>query len=311
MRWRSQPADPAHFWISVAPRSWPGDEGLWLDLARGGLGTAPLKPVETSDPWRSDPPEDVVYLPPVPSHLEGRRTDLASSLRDLGTPFLAQQRVGTGLALDPDSVVFDPLEVLITGAEESLASVAPGSKVVWPLIAGLTDDRRLWEKGLAALAAAGVRHVQPLAPHFEPAEKRRLVERAGEESFDTLFHGDEPDERAFSGLAAAHGFRPFLPRPLPPAGLRRENRRLAEQLAIAAELWLRLGRAESGGQDLFRSARLVDRERHDLSALCREGNLGVFPWLDALSSGVISDFVASGRASLVEELEAEYLRAAG
>jgi hypothetical protein len=188
-----------------------------------------------------------------------------------------------------------------------MAGLPAGAKVVWPLIAGLTDGRGQWAEGLEVLAAAGVRSVQPLALDLEPADKRRLVERAGEESFDALFHGGLPSERLFSKLATDHGFRPFLPRPLPPVGARRENRRLAEQLASAGEVWLRVGRSESGGQGLYRSARGVDRESHDLSALCREGNLGVFTWLDPLSSQVITDFVKTGSSTLVQELEAEYL----
>jgi hypothetical protein len=203
--------------------------------------------------------------------------------------------------------VFDPLEALLAGNSERLQGLPSGSRVVWPLITGLTDDRGQWEKGLAALAAAGVKHVQALALALDPAAKRRLVERAGDETFDSLFHGEPPSERRFSSLAAERGFRPFLPRPLPTMGVNRENQKLAEQLATAGELWLRVGRPESGGQDLFRSARWVDRESHNLSTLCREGNLGVFPWLDSTSSQVIAEFVTTGTASLVRELESEYL----
>lgn len=309
MRWTSQPPDPLHFWIGLAPRSWPVDAGLWVDLAQGGLGVASRLPAELPIRWQVEPPGEAVYLPPVSQELESRRRDLANSIVELGEPVLIQQVVGAGQGSDSVSVsvVFDPLEALLAGQLESLAGLPTGSKVVWPLIAGLTDDPAQWEEGLGALAAAGVEHVQPLALDLEPADKRRLVERAGEESFHALFHGDQPSEQLFSSLAADRGFGPFLPRPLPPAGVRRENRRLAEQLARAGELWLRVGRSESGGQDLYRSARWVDRESHDLSALCREGNLGVFPWLDPLSSQVIADFVNTGNSTLVQELEADYL----
>lgn len=307
MKWTSQPPDPLHFWIGISPRSWPGDQGLWVDLARGAIGATSKSPAEIPVQWTTEPPADVVYLPPVSKELESRRSRLAGSLMELGTPVLVQQCVSAATTVDRGAVVFDPLEALLAGNLDSLGELPAGTKVVWPLIAGLTDDQAEWEEGLEALAAAGVSHIQPLALDLEPADKRRLVQRVGEEAFHALFHGEPPSERIFSSLAAAKGFGPFLPRPLPLAGVRRENRRLAEQLALAGELWLRLGRSESGGQELYRSARWVERETHDLSSLCREGNIGVFPWLDALSREVITEVVATGAATLVQDLEREYL----
>jgi hypothetical protein len=307
MRWTSQPADPLHFWIGLVPRSWPVGEGLWVDLARGGLGSAAKVRNEIPERWTGEPPAEVVYLPSVPEDLESRRSGLVGSLVDIGAPVLVQAEAGTVPKVDPRWVVFDPLEALLVGNTGVLRDLPSGSRVVWPLIAGLTDDREQWEEGLAALASAGVKHVQPLALALDPASKRRLVERTGDETFDLLFHGAPPSEREFSSLAAERGFGPFLSRPLPTKGASRENQKLAEQLAMAGELWLRVGRSESGGQNLYRSARWVDRESHDLSTLCREGNLGVFPWLDSTSSQVITEFVTAGTASLVQELEREYL----
>ena len=307
MRWAPQPPDPLHFWIGLAPRGWPVGEELWIDLARGGLGSAARVFSEIPRGWTAEAPSVVVYLPPVPEELASRRSGLAGSLGDAGAPVLAQIPVGSVASLDSEWVVFDPLEALLSGRLELLQGLPSGSRVAWPLIAGLTDRAELWDEGLAALAEAGVEHVQPVALELGPAEKRRLVERVGEESFHSLFHGVRPSERLFSERAAERGFRPFLPRPLPTEGTIRGNQRLAEQLALAGELWLRVGRSESGGQDLYRAARWVDRERHDLSTICREGNLGVFPWLDPTSALVITDFVSTGAAKLVQELEAEYL----
>lgn len=307
MRWNPQPADPVHFWIGLAPRSWPAGEGLWVDLARGGLGSPSKVSNEIPERWPGEPPNELIYFPTVSEDLEDRRTDLAGSLVTAGTPVLVQAPVGSAPKVDPRWVVFDPLEALLAGRTELLEGLPSDSSLVWPLVAGLTDDRGQWEAGLAVLVTAGVKHVQPLALALDPAAKRRLVERAGDESFDSLFHGEPPSERSFSSLAADRGFRPFLPRPLPTRSAIRENQKLAEQLATAGELWLRVGRSESGGQNLFRSARWVDRESHDLSTLCREGNLGVFPWLDPTSSRVITEFVTEGSASLVQELEREYL----
>ena len=82
-------------------------------------------------------------------------------------------------------------------------------------------------------------------------------------------------------MAHRHGLEPFLSRPLPrPPVLGAGNRRIGGVLALAGELWLRLGRPVEQGQALYRAARWVDRSSYDLEALAREGNLGVLP-LDA------------------------------
>ena len=85
------------------------------------------------------------------------------------------------------------------------------------------------------------------------------------------------------------------------------TRLLAEELALIGELWFRLGRSESRGQGFYRAARWVDREAHDLTALAREGNLGVVSWLDIESRDLIQEIVANGSASLLAELREEYL----
>jgi hypothetical protein len=66
------------------------------------------------------------------------------------------------------------------------------------------------------------------------------------------------------------------------------NRRIGGALALAAELWLRLGRPVETGQALYRDARWADRTSYDLEALAREGNLGVLP-LDPLSREIVEE----------------------
>jgi hypothetical protein len=183
------------------------------------------------------------------------------------------------------------------------------SAALWPLIAGLTDPPDLVAAGLDALAAAGVAVVQPVVPALSAGDRRRLAAAAGEEAFDRLFHGGEPDERAFARAAAARGIGFLVPRPLPrPPLAGAGNRRIAGWLAVAADLWLRLGRPPSQGQAFFRAARWADETGYDLPALARDGNLGVVAEVDAASRALIEEAAATGeRPALLGELTERYL----
>jgi hypothetical protein len=204
-------------------------------------------------------------------------------------------------------VVWDLLPALLAGDVGAIEGLAPGS-AVWPLVPGLTTERALWDAALPRLAAAGLRHVQPLAIDLDPAEKRRLAVFGDESSFAALFHGEAPSERTFSRYAARWGLAPFRRRPVPAgAGRRSGNRRLAGELLLAAELWLRCERAEAEGHSLLRAGRWVEESDHDVTALAREGNLDVVPWLDATSRAALIETARDGSSRLVADLEAEYL----
>lgn len=320
--------EPSFLWIRYAPRGWPPPPVPWLDLARGGLGAPGREEAETPaarlPELAGGPFDDVVWLPPVPQALRGERDRLAGRLMAAGTPVLVQVLPGERLAMPAATVVFDLTATLLAGgflARDSSAGasspdsadvvsrLAAGSAVLWPLIAGLTDRPALVAAGLDALAAAGVAVVQPVVPTLSAADRRRLAEGAGEEAFDRLFHGAEADERAFARAAARRGMAFLLPRPLPrPPLAGAGNRRLAAWLAVAAELWLRLGRSPSQGQAFFRAARWADETGYDLLALAREGNLGVVEALDAASRALIEEAAASGREpALVAELREDYV----
>ncbi len=84
------------------------------------------------------------------------------------------------------------------------------------------------------------------------------------------------------------------------------NRRIGGALALAAEVWLRLGRSIETGHALYRDARWVDRSTYDLEALAREGNLGVLP-LDPLSREIVAEHEEEGESERLAQLLAEYL----
>ena len=94
--------------------------------------------------------------------------------------------------------------------------------------------------------------------------------------------------------------------PRPPLP-RAENRRVAGLLALAAELWLRLGRPVERAQALFRAARWLDATAYDIDALRREGNLAVVNALDPLARRVVAEAAGGGEPPLLGELMAEYL----
>ena len=307
MRLHSQIPDSRHFWVRHMWRPWPGPQGLWVDLSRLALGG-------TSGPDRIDPSDpneslsDVLYLPPVEPENEEVRAQLGESLTERGTPVIYQVLAGNGPGPNSTISVLDPLSALLRGESDLLAAAPPGGGVIWPLLAGYTDDRGIWERVLAGFADSGVGFVQGIALELSPGEKRRIVEVGGTDGFEALFHGAPVSERAFASAVERSGLSPYLERPLPqgPPALV-GNRELAGVLCSIGELWQSLGRIESRGQELLAAARRIDRDKHDISALAREGNLDVVDWLGEQSRSIIRETVRDGRSSLLEELRREFV----
>lgn len=296
-------------WIAFAPRSWPGADGLWTDLAARRLGSSGRGPVD----WRAadSPLEDVVYLPPVGEGDKPRRDRLARLQRSRGTPVLEQLRPGEGPLGSGVTSVYDLLEPLLARSVAELEGLLPpDSDVVWPLGPGLSDDREFVGEVVAALVASGVRGVHFAVLDLGPAERRRLAEGLGEGGFERVFHGHSLPQRELARAAHAAGLEVFLGRPLPEPPLTgRENRAIAADLYLAAELWTQLDRNPEAGQALFRAAREADRSRHDLASLAREGNLSVLAWLDDTGRELVSERVAGARSRLVAELVSSYRQA--
>jgi hypothetical protein len=295
--------EPSRLWIRHVPASWPAAGGWWTHLAERSLGAEQGGDLPAVDAAGLD---DVVYLPPVPSSLRRQALTLAEALEAAGARPLRQVAVGDGDGRRDD--ILDPLAVLLEDGAAGLADAPGCATAVWPLVPGLTDRPADWEVGLAALRAAGVECVVPLALELDPAARRRLAGVTDEAGYQALFHGPPADERACARAVAAAGLRPFATRPEQSGPPRRTfARQVVAELAQAAELWLRLRRTEAAGQELLRAARWVERTDHDLRALAREGNLAVLPWLDARSRALVSDLAAAGHSRLLAELEDEYL----
>jgi len=310
---RVRAPEPACLWIRYAARGWPPPDAAWYEPPRGGLGARPGdRGAAAPDAPLADllgaPFDDVVWLPPVHPDRAAERDDVARRHLDAGTPVLVHRLPGEPLPPEDAVALHDLLPALLHRDLAALAALPAGASAVWPLIAGCTDEPALWHDGCAALAAAGVAVVQSAVPQLTPVDRRRLAHGLDEAAFQRLFHGGEPDERAFARVAAAAGLAVFLPRPLPrPPATGQSSRRVAAALFLVAELWLRLGRAPSQGQAFFRAARWVDESSYDPEALAREGNLGVVEVLDAASCTLIEDAAArGGEPALLAELLAEY-----
>ncbi len=325
-------AEPARFWIRYAPRAWPGADGPWIDLATAGLGPAAERagPADLPEIGGPQPLDDLLYLPLVPPSHAAARDAVARARLAAGTPVLLQAQLGAAASGRPAAapvppsgavVVADPLAALLAGDLAALDRLPAGAAVVWPLVAGLTDDPALWEAGCGRLAAAGAGVVQVLALDLGPADRRRLVVWCGEAAFEPLFHRPPPAAaaaRAFARTAARHGLAPFLARPaviaagsatFNPAAA--ANRRLAGELALAAELSARLDGPAGRTQALFAAARQADRTAYDLAALAREGNLPALTWLDAAGRRMVEESVAGAPPALLAELLAEYVGGEG
>lgn len=315
----SQLPEPGRFWVRYLPKAWETPDRPWVHLGGGRLGEwvrrgAPRPALESL----SDAPlDDVLYVPPVPPKRGPARDELATARLMDGTPVLVQLFPGEEPKIPPVqgvTFVFDLLAVLLDGDLGKLDRLPTGASVVWPLIAGLTDDPSLWDEGCRRLALAGARCAQALAPALTPQDRHRLLDEkeGGDDLFDALFHREPPPERDFARAAHRHGLDPFLARPLPRAPIvGRENRRIGEVLALAGELWLRLGRPVEQGQSFYRSARWVDETTYDLEALAHEGNLGVIKVFDPTSLAVVAEVVETGESALLAGLLAEYVAPQG
>ena len=310
----TQLPEVGRFWIRYAPKTWEGAERPWIHLGGAVLGDwAKGKPrASESASLSATPLDDVLYVPPVPPRRAAARDELARERLMAGTPVLVQLLPGEESTVPPvagAAFVVDLLQTLLERDLGTLRRLPAGSTAAWPLLPGLTDDPALWELGCRDLAAAGVRCVQATALTLTPADRRRLAERWGGEdgAFEALFHREPRAERDFARVAHRHGLAPFLPRPLPrPPVLGAGNRRIGGALALAAEVWLRLGRPVETGQALYRDARWADRTTYDLEALAREGNLGVLPF-DPLSRLIVDECEQGDESEQVARLLAEYL----
>lgn len=321
--------EPSTFWIACSPRSWRCGGGLWTDLANGRLGgfqqtsqkatshkatsqkamSHKAMSQKTLPLFDAADLDDLLVLPPVPEELARDRDHLAMRWIEAGTPVLLQLRPGELCEVGQAHPIYDLLEPLLDDQLHRFTDLPAGSTAVWPLISGLTDDSDVWDEGLELLQAAGVKCVQPLTLELQPRERRRLAEGRDDDVFDALFHDPPPSERSFACSADRHGLAVFMRRPRS-GGIPRveNNRRIAADLALAGELWLRLGRSVASGQALFRAARGAENTDKDLVALAREENLMVMTWLDAKTLEVTEEIIREGTSVLLQELMDEYLR---
>jgi hypothetical protein len=260
---------------------------------------------------------DVVLLPvSEEAHTRGKQ-GLASALAASSSSVLDQRFADETSSADRSvALVADPLDVLLSGGLGALSNLGlpAGAIVVVPLLPAVSDGEETWGALLPRLAAAGFSAVVGIAPELSPVDRRRLVERLGEESFELVHHsaasasaGDL--ERRFARAVAAAGLNPFFERPavaaLPPRAER--NRRIAALLFEAGERWLALGRGESDAAALFAGARHVDAAPQSIEALARERQLALLPWLSPLARRAVEAFVEAGRSALLEELRAEWV----
>ena len=262
------------------------------------------------EPGEVRPGPDLLYVPPVDPPLEEARAELIRTLAASGTPLLVQYSPGAPLppAVDGAAVVVDVLDEILCQSLDGLDSLPSGCSLAWPLLAGLSDDRDLLDRSFSQCAAAGVVCVQTVALSFSARDRQQLVAESGatDELFDSLFHRRPPSEREVAAMAAHHGLRSFFRRPPQAASRRERNLELAEMLALAGELWLRLGRSEVGAQDLFRASRWAAETPVEVRAVALEGNLGVVDWVAGEVTELILEWASSGGSTRLEQWLTEY-----
>jgi hypothetical protein len=306
---RSLRPEVSRFWIRQAFREWPGGERRWVDLAQGRMRRAAAGSPPPGNAIEAE--GGLLYVPPVEREHAATRDALVASLALRGVPLLVQLLAGEALdpGATPEAIVIDPLEALLERRLDVLDDVPARAVVLWPLVAGLTDGEAIWDEACARLRAAGAACVQPLVLELDPAERREL---AGGESegdvYSRLFHGRAASERRFAAVAARYGLEVFHRRAAREGDRRERNAALAELLALAGELWLRLGRGEVAGQELFRASRWVEDAAIDVRALAAEGNLEIVEALRALGPAtIVGEWARTGSSVTVESWLAEYV----
>ena len=140
--------EPSRFWVRYTPRAWPCLRDPWTHVGNGSLGEGhPRSAAQlAADPSPVPPLDDLLYLPPVEASDRENRNRQALACIAQGTPVMVQLLPGESVV--PGALaLYDPLSSLLDGRLRDLEGLPAGCTVVWPLIAGLTDDRRLWREG--------------------------------------------------------------------------------------------------------------------------------------------------------------------
>jgi hypothetical protein len=306
LRFEEVPPEPARFWIRHAPRSWPGPEDWWIDIARAEPAKKELREAQPSLDAKQVF-QDVVYVPPVEPGAGLLRQELLQRCSDLGVPALQQVLPGAPIAANAGPLVVDLTESLLRRRLGDLA-VPRGAWTIWPLIPGLTDTADLCDEGLERLAKSGAVGVMPVAPTLTPSLRRRLAEFGSSRSYSRIFHTEETSGlAALAHRVAAKGLAIYPPRPPLAHSRRAPNRALAAHFALLAEMWVVSGRPEGRAQVYFRTARRLDAEPLDVGELALRGGLSGITWIDDEGASEIRA-ISNGRSSrLLQELEDDYL----
>jgi hypothetical protein len=311
--WIEHRPEPAQAWIRFAPAAWPDAGDPWLDLAAGGLGS--LLPVREDldgvDGPSAPDADDVTWLPPVAERHFEARDELAARIRGRGGIAWVQILAGQPAPATADLVLIDLLAHVASRRRTGRAGEMPGHAnawILWPLLAGLSNDVARFASACDAWRDAGVRGVLLPAPRLKPVE-RRILARGREDLFDALFHGGAIEEGAFVHAAGERGLAVWLERPASGHGAVARRRAAAGVLSEIAELWARLGESPRKSESFFRAAREVEAAPWDLAALAREKNLGVLLRRDPAALAVLTEWLETGVSSLRADLFERYVGA--
>ncbi|MEO8195407.1 MAG: hypothetical protein ABI689_01660 [Thermoanaerobaculia bacterium] len=324
MTWREVAPLPSRFWIRHLPRRWPEVDEPRLDLYEHRIVWPPA-PGQKRPAGERLPSlaalADVALVPPVRRDRTREKANLVIDLVAARVPVLDQFcTVDAETPAAGATLVADLLGTLLEGSLALIDELPEAAWIVVPLLPVLSSSRESWSELLQRSAARRPLAVVGVAPELTPLDRRRLVDRLGEDHFEAVHHSMTEEgagrrlERAFAGAVLRAGLPAFVERPLaelPPRPAR--NRALATLLAECGELWLRVGRSEAEGAALLAAARHLESAAVaglDLAALSREGNLAHLGFLSPLALAVIDRAAGpapkASRPALLAELRAEY-----
>ena len=167
------------------------------ELSAASTRRSPTSTVSRSPPRHVD---DLHWIPPVARELTESRDELVARVRGAGAPVLVQVAAGDALPVEADVLLVDPLAWLVRPGREVAIEVPADAWLLWPILAGLSEDLDAFDEICRSLRRQGVRGVLPIAMRISSVE-RRLLARGRDDLFEALFHGVVPAERRFAERA--------------------------------------------------------------------------------------------------------------
>ncbi|MBP7589451.1 MAG: hypothetical protein KBA72_15950, partial [Thermoanaerobaculia bacterium] len=192
MTWREVVPLPSRFWIHHLPRRWPEADEPRLDLFEHRIVWPPAagqrQPAGERFPGVAAL-ADVAWVPPARKDRTREKSNLVLDLVAARVPVLDQfsardeetPAAGTTLVADLLACMLDDNLAMVDDLPEQ-------AWIVVPLLPGLSSEPASWDEPLRRASERRPLAVVGVAPELSPLDRRKLVERLGEDRFEAVHH---------------------------------------------------------------------------------------------------------------------------